>query len=49
MFLLILRKLAAVLLKIKFLKNSRWQTCCEMAVAIETVLNLNLIVVKKSN
>ena len=52
-FVLISRKFAAVLLKIQFLKYARWWprwwTCCEKTVAIATVLNLNLIVVMKSN
>ena len=37
-FLLISRKFAAFLLKIKCLKNPRWLTCCETTVAIATVL-----------
>ena len=43
MFLLISVKFAAVLRKIKFLKNLRWRpiwrTCCVTTVAIATVLN----------
>ena len=37
-FLLTLRKLAAILTKIKCLKNPRWRTCCETVVVIATVL-----------
>ena len=53
MFLLVSVKFAAVLQKIKFLKNPRWRprwrTCCETTVAIATVLNLNIIVDMESN
>ena len=42
-FLLISVKFAAILRKVKFLKNPRWrpkwQTCCEMTLPIVTVLN----------
>ena len=42
-FLLIPVKFAAILRKLKFLKNPRgrpkWRTCCEMTAAIATVLN----------
>ena len=38
-FLLISRKLAAVLLKINFLKNPRWRACCATAL-IKTLLLL---------